>query len=384
MILMFFSQTPVFAQSRKGYTLLVIPVFTGTGLSDEGNQLFAAMVDELEWLTKSHTFIRFATSRGMNGKPPPTRGKLNPLDLVLVPEYVITGVLNQSSDGSRVFEMSLWRLEDSTLMAVQELSYTDITEGVGFIPFFIWSLYSTLPDVVDFDEEVKSWKNKWLYMGLQAGFSPRFYVMPGEYSKTGSSYNIPRFTFDTGLRMEIQLFPSLEQGKTFSFGLQSGLDFTMDSAEFSYYDRTAGDSGPFQGKLSTMSISVPLLAKFNIKPGQFVLGPYGGVYFIQPLSRYKLTVPLGYTGGFNIGYKIGAASALFFDFRFSGDIGKTVIPENNVSYNRYQLIFSMGFEWGFLTKKPKNTFDEEGDGETGAGYEGDDGLEEPYEYSEYE
>lgn len=373
---MVLGQMPGFTQSRKGYTLLVIPVFSGAGLSDEGAQLFAAMVDELEWLTKSHTFIRFATSRGMNGKPPPTRGKLNPADMVLVPEYVITGVLNQSNDGSRVFEMSLWSLEDSTLMAVQELSYTDIAEGVGFIPFFIWSLYSTLPDVVDFDEEMKSWKNKWLYMGLRAGFSPRLYVMPEEQAKTD---NITRFTFDVGLRAEVQLFPSLEQGKTFSFGLQTGLDFTMDSAEFSYYDSAAGGSGAIlnQGKLNTLSISVPLLAKFNIKPGQFVLGPYGGVYFVQPLSRYKLTFPLGYTGGFNIGYKIGATGALFFDFRFSGDIGKTIIPENNIAYNRYQFIFSMGFEWGFLTKKRKNPVEEEG--EAMSEFEG-----ESYEYSEYE
>jgi hypothetical protein len=356
-ILVFFVQTSGFTQSRKGYTLLAIPVFTETGLKDEANQLFLTMVDELEWLTKAHSFVRFATSRGMNGRPPPTRGKLNPADHALLPEYVITGVLNREQDGTKVFEMSLWRLEDSTLMAVQEVAYTDIEEGVGFIPFFILSLYSTLPGVVDFDEELKSWKNKWFYLGLRAGFSPRFYTVSGDYSKDGSALRMPGFTFDAGLRGEIQLFPRLEEGKTFSFGLQTGLDFTYDSVDFTYYDRSS--QGMIRSKIGSASMSIPLLAKFNIKPGQFVFGPYGGIYFTQPLSRYKITPPIGYTAGFNIGYKIGATGALFFDFRFSGDIGKTVIPENDIPYNRYLFILSMGFEWGMMTKKPKSAGEED-------------------------
>ncbi|MDR2741345.1 MAG: hypothetical protein LBB98_04235 [Treponema sp.] len=366
-ILVFFVQAFGFTQSRKGYTLLAIPVFTETGLKEEANLLFLTMVDELEWLTKAHSFVRFATSRGMNGRPPPTRGKLNPADHALLPEYVITGVLNQEQDGTKVFEMSLWRLEDSTLMAVQELAYTDIEEGVGFIPFFILSLYSTLPGVIDFDEELKSWKNKWLYMGLRAGFSPRFYTVSGDYSRDGSKLRMPGFTFDAGLRGEIQIFPRLEQGKTFSFGLQTGVDFTYDSIDFTYYDRSTSLIN--RSKINTASVSVPLLAKFNIKPGQFVFGPYGGVYFTQPLSRYKITPPIGYTGGFNLGYKIGATGALFFDFRFSGDIGKTVISENDIPYNRYVFTLSMGFEWGFLTKKSKTEEGSESDTASGGEYE---------------
>jgi hypothetical protein len=366
--MMFFVQIPGFAQSMKGYTLLAIPVFTETGLSEEANLLFASIVDELEWLTKSHSFVRFAKSRGMNGRPPPTRGKLNPADHSLLPEYVITGVLNREHDGTKVFEMTLWRLEDSTLLAVQELVYTDIEEGVGFIPFFILSLYSTLPGVVDFDTELKSWKNKWLYAGLRAGFSPRFYTITRNYQGSESEVRVPGFTFDAGLRGEIQLFPRLEQqGNTFSFGLQTGLDFTYDTAEFAYSEPSS--QTPLQGGLSTASLSVPLLAKFNIKPGQFVFGPYGGVYFTQPLSRYKITPPLGYTAGFNLGYKIGATGALFFDFRFSGDIGQTVIPENDIPYKRYMFTLSMGFDWGFLTKKAKEK-EESGDGDeiTGGEY----------------
>jgi hypothetical protein len=357
MILVFFIQIPGFAQSRRGYTLLAIPVFTETGLTEEANLLFKTMVDEVEWLTKAHSFVRFATSRGMNGRPPPTRGKLNPADHSLMPEYVITGVLNREQDGTRVFEMSLWKLEDSTLMAVQELAYTDIEEGVGFIPFFILSLYSTLPGVVDFDEELKSWKNKWFYLGLRAGFSPRFYTVSGDYSRSGSPIRIPGFTFDAGLRGEIQLFPRLEEGKTFSVGLQTGLDFTYDSADFVYYNSSTSELT--RSEIRTASMSVPLLVKFNIKPGQFVFGPYGGVYYTQPLSRYKIIPPLGYTAGFNIGYKIGATGALFFDFRFSGDIGKTIIPENDISYSRYLINLSMGFEWGLMTKKSKTAEEDE-------------------------
>jgi hypothetical protein len=351
-ILVVFIQLSGFTQSRKGYTLLAVPVFTETVLSGEANQLFVTMVDELEWLVKSHSFIRFAQSQGLKGRPPPTLGKLNPIDLVLVPEYVITGVLNQESDGTRVFEMTLWKLEDSTLLAVQEIAYTDINEAVGFIPFFIWTLYSTLPGVVDFNEELRSWKNKWLYVGLRAGFSPRVYSVAGDYSSTGSRLTMPGFTFDAGLRAEVQLFPRLEQNKTFSFGLQSGLDITFDTVDFTYSTRAGdGSRSAARGEISTASLSVPLLAKFNLKPGQFVFGPYAGIYFTHPLSRYKMTLPLGYTGGFNIGYKIGATGALFFDFRFSGDIGQTIISENDIPYNRYLFTLSMGFDWGFLTKK---------------------------------
>jgi hypothetical protein len=347
-ILVFFVQIPGFTQSRKGYTLLAVPVFTETGLSEEAGVLFTAMVDELEWLTKSLPFIRVVKSKGMNGRPPPTRGKLSPVELALFPEYVITGVLNQDRDGTRIFEMSLWKLEDSSLLAVQELSYSDIEEGAGFVPFFILSLYSTLPGVVDFDTELKTWKNKWFYLGIRAGFSPRFYTVPGDYFKDGSSKILPSLTFDAGLRGEIQLFPRLEEGKIFSFGLQTGLDFTYDMAEFTYYD--SSKAGLIRSLIGVPGISIPLLAKFNIKPGQFVFGPYGGMYFTYPLNEYKISLPLGYTGGFNIGYKIGATGALFFDFRFSGDIGVTVIPENDVHYTRHMISLSMGFDWGFLTK----------------------------------
>jgi hypothetical protein len=351
MILVFFVQIPGFTQSRKGYTLLAVPVFTETGLSKESKMLFTTMVDELEWITKSYSFVRLAESKGMNGKPPPTRGKLNPADRALLPEYVITGVLNQEQDGTRVFEMSLWKLEDSSLLAVQELAYTDIEEGVGFIPFFILSLYSTLPGVVDFDTELKSWKNKWLYLGIRAGFSPCFYTVPGDYTRDGSSMLLPSVTFDAGLRGEIQLFPQLEEGKTFSFGLQTGLDFTYDTVDFTYYDTSTAELR--RGNIGAPGISIPLLAKFNIKPGQFVFGPYGGIYFTHPLNGYTISLPLGYIGGFNIGYKIGATGALFFDFRFSGDIGITVIPGNSVHYKRHLISLSMGFDWGFLTKKPQ-------------------------------
>jgi hypothetical protein len=347
-----FAGIPGFTQSTKGYTLLAVPVFTETGLTEEANTLFTTMVEELEWLTKSYSFVRLARSRGMNGRPPPTRGKLNPADHALMPEYVITGVLNREQDGTKVFEISLWELEGSTLLAVQELAYTDIEEGVGFIPFFILSLYSTLPGIVDFDTELKSWKNKWFYLGIRAGFSPRVYVVPGDYSKDGTPMSLPGFTFDVGLRGEIQLFPQLENGKAFSFGLQTGLDFTYDAIDFTYYNDSSTVAFA-QSSIGTPSISIPLLAKFNIKPGQFVFGPYGGIYFTHPISQYKNSLPLGYTAGFNLGYKIGATGAMFFDFRFSGDIGSTVIPENQIPYKRYLVNLSIGFDWGFLTKKPK-------------------------------
>ncbi|MDR3131079.1 MAG: hypothetical protein LBU18_05985 [Treponema sp.] len=337
----------------KGYTLLAAPVMTvpvpeAPELEEEGEALFSIMVDELEWLAGSHPFIKFAVSAGINGGPPPALGKLKPQDQALHPDYIITGVLNMDMDGIRIFEISLWRLEDSALMSVQELAYTDIEEGAGFIPFFILNVYSTLPGVAGFSEELKAWKSKLLYIGGRAGFSPRFYTIPGAFSGGEGALRIPGFALEAGLRGEIQLFSSAAQG-VFSFGLQTGLDFTYDTADFTYYD--ASSKTTKRGGINAASISVPLLAKFNIRPGQFVFSPYGGLCFTQPLGGYKISPPLGWAGGFNLGYKLGAAGALFLDFRFSGDIGETAIPESNLFYKRYMLIFSMGFEWGLIAKK---------------------------------
>ncbi|MDR0378188.1 MAG: hypothetical protein LBH70_10400 [Spirochaetaceae bacterium] len=347
-VLVLFVHVLGFTQTKAGYTLLAIPVFTETGLTRDVNLLFGTMVDELEWLTRDYPFVRFAKSKGMYGKPPPAREKLNLADHSLEPKYAITGILSIEGDGTKIFEMSLWNLDDSFLMAVQEFTYTDIADGVGFIPFATLSLYSSLPGITDFDIELKSWKNKWFYLGLQGGFSPRVYVISGDDLASGTQKNIPGFSFDAGVRGELQLFPQMEAGKIFSFGLQSGVDFTYDAIDADYSE---GDSTGLIRSSGTAVMSVPFLAKFNIKPKQFVLSPYGGVYFILPLSQYTLTLPLGYTIGFNIGYKTGAAGTLFFNFRFSGDIGKTIIPENNVPYSRYLFSFLLGFEWGFFTKK---------------------------------
>jgi hypothetical protein len=117
------------------------------------------------------------------------------------------------------------------------------------------------------------------------------------------------------------------------------------------------------------SIMAPLLLKVNYKPGPFALSLYGGMYYIgyipvsadaeagQPAIRGgdppSFLDFLGYSMGFKFGVKAGKRGTIFFDLRYSSDLGVTEIRDlaSSAGYRRNGLSLALGYELGLFNRK---------------------------------
>jgi hypothetical protein len=300
------------------YVILTMPFTFDAELRDDSSQLYESMTTELAWQgSQNNQFSIEKSTTGLAGAPPPSQDNLSAGDFAKNPRYIITGNVFMDQ-GDKVLEIYLWALEDSSLKASQELAYGDISEALGFIPFFMWSLTSTLPiELIPFvtaDEDIR-WKNKWLYVGLQAGGSYRLYL-PFEDSPPAGL-----FTFDAGLRLEFQPFTFIKPKTFFSMSLVTGAYLSFDMAQYDNYTLLEGPQGEPPGSYipatgndrviySYYTFELPLLFKVNFKPTPFVLSPYGGVYFHTSFGQswdgeLENDLPLGYRVGFTAGRKTG-------------------------------------------------------------------------------
>jgi hypothetical protein len=105
---------------------------------------------------------------------------------------------------------------------------------------------------------------------------------------------------------------------------------------------------------------VPVLIKLNYRPDRFVVAPYAGLYyslFLPSESGYSMSPAIGLSAGVELGLHLGPG-VLFFDARFSRDIGKTTIETDvpgvpEISYRRNILAFSLGYKIGFFSREDK-------------------------------
>jgi hypothetical protein len=224
-IVLMFLIFPVFGFGQEEeanlFVILTVPLEAEPEFAEDAIQLFDAMNAEMAWLGVNSEMFTIAVSRGMAEAPPPSRENLSAEDIEADPRYIITGSIYEDM-GMRIFEIYIWKMEDSSLMGSQELAYNSVDEALGFIPFFMWTLYSTLPAEKRVKEEDIRWKNKWLYLGLRAGGGPRFYL------SVDSGPQAVALTYDAGFRLETQFFSHIAPGRFFSLSFQTGLDITMD------------------------------------------------------------------------------------------------------------------------------------------------------------
>jgi hypothetical protein len=98
--------------------------------------------------------------------------------------------------------------------------------------------------------------------------------------------------------------------------------------------------------------------KFNFKPGIFTTGLYGGGYYLLPLDPSTYTSPFGITLGFDFGVKMGQG-ALIFDLHWGMDLGMKEIDPPGENYARNMFSLAVGYEFGFINRKPLNKRTEE-------------------------
>jgi hypothetical protein len=207
-------------------------------------------------------------------------------------------------------------------------------------------------------EEI-SHTNRWLYLGIRAGPSMRFYTPEGDTLYTGNdTYS---FALDTAVHANVQILPFLS--------LQGEMVFTWDRASVWAYVFTAGSVSSHNRHTQdyrSFSLAFPFTARFNFYPGKFRVSPFFGLYYLVPLGNMKhtdsrdktsrswsfdLSLPLGLLGGISGGVKTGPG-ILFVDLRYAIDLGRPELPDPALaSYRRSIVTLAVGYEFGFFAKK---------------------------------
>ncbi|MDR2607272.1 MAG: hypothetical protein LBC57_02680 [Treponema sp.] len=311
--------------------------------------------------------------------------------------YALTGALFPDDDDKIHVQIWLYDMEKEELIFTEEMVYTDPDEAVKYLSPLTSLIISkaetpaapvmpvaeeTAPEETAAAEEtaapekteaesektaafraeegIKDSSEKpeagpyWLYLGLKGGGSLRFYNPHGEPVFTEKS-NM-NATFEAGLQVSSEL---LEFGKLFSLGLQAEALFTRDTVVFS--EASAGEEN-----FEYVQMLFPLLVKFNIHPGRFVISPYGGIYYPLPLAdmkysrngrgndfEYSYSLALGYIGGISLGTMLGPGR-LFLDARYAADLGeiRNTATEKDL-FGRNMITVSIGYELGLFRKQTR-------------------------------
>jgi hypothetical protein len=205
-------------------------------------------------------------------------------------------------------------------------------------------------------EEKTARPHKWLYVGVRLGPSLRIYTPSGDTMYTGGDTR--SFSLDAAVQANLRLLPFLS--------LQGEMIFTWDNASYWNYTRIAGVTDRYTRDYTSFSLQFPLLVRLDLYPGKFRVSPFLGLYVLAPLGRlktsnsldnnrqslaYRVSPPVGLSGGLNAGREVGPGN-IFIDLRYAVDLGEPRIQNENIeTYQRSMVSLSVGYEWGFITKR---------------------------------
>lgn len=259
--------------------------------------------------------------------------------------FSVLGQLIEEADKT-IFRLFLYRLEDNSLIVSEELAYGDINDALQLMPVLVRSLLLADPSPLP----GPAGRPEWLYLGIRGGGSSRVY-------NTGTDPGVFGLTLEGGVHVAVPFPVPRASNPWFYIELQAEGSFTMDtdiSNDFRYF-----------------SLMFPLLLRFNFNTGALMLAPYGGAYFALPLMEahvksdsgteddveYHFDGPLspygglGWIVGIGFGFRLGPGN-LFFDARFSQDIGKTIVDGGAVPLStRNMVTLSVGYELGLFKRK---------------------------------
>jgi hypothetical protein len=390
----FLALIPAVGYAQEAPIPVLFMSFTGENRA-EADQLGEAMRSEFEWISRASPYKTVSSMDTV--RTPPALSRLSPVDRALNPEYLVNGIITRDGADTQV-EITLWNLETSALLFSQALGYRMVDDALSMVPFFIWSLFAILPvefpekeaelaeagdapdaeltgddpaeeaagdgSAVPADDEREIWRNRWLYLGLRGGVSPRLYGLQED-----ASINFA-LAYEAAFHAECQFFRFSFLPFFMSLGVQVEAVLTMDRLALDASNGTSTD-------LTAFSLLAPLLFKVNFKPGPFVLSPFGGMYYAHylPLALLDAVAPqfrddegflgrFGYTAGFKFGIKTGKWGTAFLDLRYNGDLGVTETTNYPVvSYRRMMPTVSLGWELGLLDRKPRQSPTAEPSGE---------------------
>jgi hypothetical protein len=199
----------------------------------------------------------------------------------------------------------------------------------------------------------------WLYLGLRAGPSLRFYTPSHDTRFTGGdTYAV---SMDLALAANVQVLSFLS--------IQAEMVFTWDNASLWAYRAGAGLDRRYTKDYTAFSLMFPLMVKFDFYPGRFRISPFLGAYLLAPLGKleasdsldsesrslgYKVSPPVGFLGGLGGALKLGPG-AIIADLRYAADLGELQATTGNIrEFRRGMLSLTVGYEFGFFAKKRGN------------------------------
>jgi hypothetical protein len=190
------------------------------------------------------------------------------------------------------------------------------------------------PEIVTPDlgqpEPVKDdWRNKWLYLGLGAKWTPGL-----SYTGTAQSPLTAGVGIQVGFSAEFHFLNFMS--------LEVGVEGQTEKV------KVAGSAGD-------ILIGIPVLIKLCFKPGaNSMLEPYavGYVNFLQ--FKKNITPPL-FSAGIGLQYSVKAGpGAVFFDARGVMDLGKFKVKGSSTSYGpRINAHIGLGYKFGLIQRETK-------------------------------
>jgi len=309
MVLLLFGGFSLAAQSRTGTSIYVLPV-TGIGSSPEDNSIFyEQLVSELI----NHNFTPAKAQKGA--------------------DFSFVGTLAPTDGKEHSFRLGLLDNKTGKTTVEGELLYGTTEDINTQFPVLISNLLYTIPENTGVNDE---WRNKWLYVGASAIWSPRIYKGIGTDTQTNL------FSFGGGISAELQVFNFLSVG--------TGLEFAQDMVKISDKEEKAS------------LLEIPVLMKLVLKPGTwFMIEPYAGVQFNIPFESdtYK---PSGVSMLAGLQYSVKAGPGAFFvDARFGMDLSDSTIKVQTASnskgeeksFNRTTIHLGVGYKIGAIQRKTK-------------------------------
>jgi hypothetical protein len=286
--------------------------------------------------------------------------------LVSGARYALTGgVYPGDIAGEYYLQLWLWDMAGSTMIYTDDLVYDDMDGAMESLPGLVEWLFSHIHEMVIEEPPADTWLDPFFMLGFRAGLSPRWYVRPNEITPGASALNL-----EGGVSGALRL--------SSRFSVQLEILLTRDTVVY----RGLGGSGKDfleNEKLSSFTMTIPLLAKMNFRAGQFRLSPLAGLYVMLPLGdtgysyhyssgdgsksySWSYSLPLGVTAGFEGAVRYGPGR-IFAGLRYAGDFGNTSINDDpnfskhhtsqngKTSYRRHTFSLYLGYEFGFFEGK---------------------------------
>jgi len=309
------------AQSRPpDATIFVTPV-TGNGSKSDDNTFF---YKQLLMEVIAQDFSLAKTQKSAN--------------------YTLVGSLDRYAiiEGQYSFYLELRENKTGKLRADGALLYETDEDARQQFPFLVSSLLYTIPgvtyaDYIEDEDTDEDWRDKLLYLGFGAKWTPGFYS--GTKTQPATQSRVPA-GFQGGLSLEFHFVSFMS--------LETGVQAQLDGVNVTVTANTTPKS--YKGVI----FGVPLLLKLCLKPGaNSMLEPYVGAYFnVFQLGDLKPSM-LSMGAGLQYSLKAGPG-AVFLEAGGAMDLSKSKVPKaSNAEYHRINVQVGLGYKIGLIQRETK-------------------------------